>query len=799
VARRALPAAFATITKIIPPAFRRDRSSEPDPRTETKVVFGDYYAALAGAGMLSSSRSRPWPVERAVVEGFERIIWVHKSVETIAGQASRLKFELHQGDDVVDDHPLYRLLNVRANPMETGRQFRSRLGKQILLSKPGSFVEMTKARNGTPLRFDLLPPGRTRPVPGSLMSVQATGQLEFRLIDHYETIRADGTRAFIPAEDVIWFREPHPLDPYSGVTPLESAGMSVELDFFARLYNTTFMKNDARPGGIVGINGDMDDDDMKKLEETFARGPAEAGKLTVVAGEVSYVDSVVRPRDAQHGQTSDRAKIEILDAFGCPESMFGNAGGRTFDNAGQEGYNFWTITMAPFLDLQVTGVDELSEPELEGFFDVSHVPALAAAEAAKREEARAEWAAGLISIDQYLEATGKEPYDLPATRALVIASVATLIPTSAADQKALGGALVTLGQPPPPPPGTDPAAIEPGSTQAAIGASPSHPAPGHRDTGPAAIEASAEPDNHAGQPDNVSRTATAPAAPATKAIPPPRAQPPAPYLAVPVSAPQRLITACQVKSGPRPRQPAPPNSGSSEDEGSDTDAQHDQADQQAERLEAALALVLAALAARWAASALTPDPSLWQAQAQAAVTPLVAMAAAVAAARARAAIGSAGDQAPDPAEAFGEGVPGGPDTGTDVTATVTRMVGAAAAALAVRLAATPGIDIAHEAATWAAGIAVQAATAMVNAAADLAATIAARVTGKPLVRVWRTRRDNRVRETHRLAEGQQQPPGVPFLVGGEPLMYPGDPAGSPDLVYGCRCRVTHKIGTALAG
>jgi HK97 family phage portal protein len=798
VARRTLPAAFATITKIIPPAFRRDRAVQDDPRTETKVVFGDYYAALAGAGMLSSSRSRPWPIERAVQDGFEKIIWVYKSVETIAGQASRLKFELHQGDDVVDDHPLYRLLNVRANPMETGRQFRSRLGKQILLSKPGSFVEMTKARNGTPLRFDLLPPGRTRPVPGSLMSVQATGQLEFRLIDHYETIRADGTRAYIPAEDVIWFREPHPTDPYSGVTPLESAGMSVELDFFARLYNTTFMRNDARPGGIVGINGDMSDGDMEKLEATFARGPAEAGKLTVVAGEVSYVDSVVRPRDAQHGQTSDRAKVEILDAFGVPESMFGNAGGRTFDNAGQEGYNFWTITMAPFLDLQVTGVDELSEPELEGFFDVSHVPALAAAEAAKREEARAEWAAGLISIDQYLEATGKDPYGLPATRALIIANGTTLVPTSAADQKALGGALVTLGQPPPPPPGSDPSAIEPGSTPAAIGASPSHPAPGHRDTGPAAIESGTEPDNHAGQPDNVSRASAAPAAPATKALAPSPAQPPVTYQAAPVPVP-RLIASCQVKSSPRPRQPASANTSTADEgdaDGSDTDAQHDQADQQAERLEAALALVLAALAARWAASALTPDPVLWQAQAQAAVTPLVAMAAAVAAARAHAAIGGGPQQAPDPAEAFGAGVPDGPDTGTDVTATVTRMVGAAAAALAARLAASPGIDLARETAVWAAGIAVQAATATVNAAADLAATIAARVTGKPLVRVWRTRRDNRVRETHRLAEGQRQPPGVPFLVGGEPLMYPGDPAGSPDLVFGCRCRLAHRLGTA---
>lgn len=422
-----------------PPFLRRaDHPAQRD--SDLKVVLGDYYGALAAAGITSASRARPWPVERAVAEGYERLVYVFRSVEAIAGQASRLPFRLKETStgDILDDHPLYRVLNKKANPIETGRQFRKRLGAQILLSKRGAFVQLTQARNGDILRMDLLPPGRTRPVPSG------SGNTEV-LIDHYEVVRADGTRSDIPAEQVRWFREPHPLDPYSGVTPLEAAGMSAELDFFARLYNVQFMKNDGRPGGIVGISGDMEPDDMDRIERKFGHGPAEAGKLTVIAGEVSYVDSVVRPRDMQYGTLAGTAKQELLTAFGVPESVLGYAADRKYDNASQEHLNFWQITMPPYLDLQVTGLDDLSDDSIEGFFDVSQVPVLQAAEAQAREEKRTEFAAGLITPDEYRVATGQEPFDVPATRALYISSSVTPVPTSKADASALAGTIVSGG------------------------------------------------------------------------------------------------------------------------------------------------------------------------------------------------------------------------------------------------------------------------------------------------------------------------------------------------------------------
>ncbi len=50
-------------------------------------------------------------------------------------------------------------------------------------------------------------------------------------------------------------------------------------------------------------------------------------------------------------------------------------------------------------------------------------------------------------------------------------------------------------------------------------------------------------------------------------------------------------------------------------------------------------------------------------------------------------------------------------------------------------------------------------------------------------------RDDRTRDDHAEADGQVVAMGEPFIVGGEALLYPGDPAGSPENTISCRCTV----------
>ncbi len=52
---------------------------------------------------------------------------------------------------------------------------------------------------------------------------------------------------------------------------------------------------------------------------------------------------------------------------------------------------------------------------------------------------------------------------------------------------------------------------------------------------------------------------------------------------------------------------------------------------------------------------------------------------------------------------------------------------------------------------------------------------------------WITMSDSQVRHTHRDANGQTVPTGHEFEVGGEKLLYPGQPVGDPSVWINCRC------------
>lgn len=72
--------------------------------------------------------------------------------------------------------------------------------------------------------------------------------------------------------------------------------------------------------------------------------------------------------------------------------------------------------------------------------------------------------------------------------------------------------------------------------------------------------------------------------------------------------------------------------------------------------------------------------------------------------------------------------------------------------------------------------------------------------GEPGVgaKTWVTAGDERVRPDHAEADGQAVPLDQPFDVGGEQLMYPGDPQGSLEQIANCRCVVVYGGGAEIA-
>ena len=348
--------------------------------------------------------SDAWDIERAYREGVQKVTWVFRCIDAISGNQARLPVVLKKDNSsrgqIVNprNNPILDLLNSKTNDGENSFIFRYRLSAQLLMSSRGAFVEKVRGRDGRLIALHLLPPQHTRPIPDRK-----------KFVSGFEVDMRNGAKEYLKPEDVIWFRRPHPLDPYLSITPMESAGIAIEIENLAKLYNRHYLLNDGRPGGLLVVRGEIDDDDKDELKNRFRGNLSKTGATTVISSDdgVDFVDTSASPRDAAYMQMRQITKEEILSAFGVPESVIGNAAGRTFSNAGEEIRVFWTETMLPHLDLLARAFDELDE-NLYIDFETDSVPILIIAKQERTRYLMDEFQQGLISVNEYRDGTGKK-------------------------------------------------------------------------------------------------------------------------------------------------------------------------------------------------------------------------------------------------------------------------------------------------------------------------------------------------------------------------------------------------------
>lgn len=344
-----------------------------------------------------------WDIERAYREGLQKVVWVSRCIDVIAGNQARLPIILRKdnkpdGEIWTRNHRLLDMLNTKANQGENAFAFRYRLSSQLLMSTRGVFIEKVFGRNGEVIALNLLPPQFTSPIPDPR-----------KFVSGYQVDLPNGEKHIIPPERVVWIRKPHPLDPYLSLTPMESAGIAIEIENLSRVYNRNFLLNDGRPGGILVVRGDMSDDDISELKSRFRGNISMTGATTVIASEdgADYVDTGASPRDAAYVEMRQITKEEILAAFGVPESVIGNASGRTFSNAAEELRVFWMETMLPHLEPLARALDELDDNYYIDF-DTSSVPILIISKQERHRYVMEEYGNGLISANEYREATGRK-------------------------------------------------------------------------------------------------------------------------------------------------------------------------------------------------------------------------------------------------------------------------------------------------------------------------------------------------------------------------------------------------------
>jgi len=382
-----------------------------------------------------NSYTSDWDFERAVRDGFERVIWVAKGLDANATKVAEWPVKVMEGSapewrEVQDAFaPLMRKskLNEIDGPAYA---FLYKLALQFQISKAGVFVEVIPSKGGGIAALNLLPPGITRPIPDP--STFTAG---------YEITLPGGDVMTLPKYDprkragVLWIKRQHPSNPYSSWTPLEAAGISIDLDFYARVYNRNFLLNDGRSA--------------QELKARFSPGMGGVGRTTVIeADSISVQDTAMSPRDAQYAELRGITKEDIMLAVGVPETVLGNASGRTFDNADAE-IEVWLNTTVKGLARWIgEGLSPLTEGGFDDdrtvWFDWSNEEVLKRAQRKADDVAAARQAAGLITVDEYRQLAKLDPIGRPGSQVLWIPGGKAAVgqeadETAAGELKPIGG------------------------------------------------------------------------------------------------------------------------------------------------------------------------------------------------------------------------------------------------------------------------------------------------------------------------------------------------------------------------
>lgn len=260
--------------------------------------------------------------EYAQDRGMDLVVWVYRCVDAIANSQAGVTINTHKKGDplnsFVEMDNVFNILNSWSNPYENSFNWRYRLTAQLLLSTKGAFIEVSRTAGGKIMHAYLLDPGQVEVV-----------RHPTKFVDHYKVNRGTHMEE-VAKDDIIWVMiKPRPGDPYHQMTPITSAGVAIDTDYLARKFNANFLKNDGRPGMLIAINGDADQDTTAEILDQFRGGPAAAGMPVVIEADgMDVIDMQGKPRDAQWEEAIASAKDTILAAFGVPESVLGNASGR---------------------------------------------------------------------------------------------------------------------------------------------------------------------------------------------------------------------------------------------------------------------------------------------------------------------------------------------------------------------------------------------------------------------------------------------------------------------------------------
>ena len=214
------------------------------------------------------------------------------------------------GKQVARDHPAHRIISRRPNPWMSSFEFRETLMYHAVLTGNG-YAAINRV--GGAIK-ELIPI-----MPGTVTVKQLPN---YKL--HYEVRLNDGT-VTVPEENMFHLRGPS-WNGFMGLDTIKLLREAIGLAISTEENHARLHSQGARPGGILSTEGNLDDEQLKRIKAAwFAAqgGLGNAFKTAVLDGGMKWTPRAMTGVDSQHLETRKHQIEEVCRGFRVFPQMVG--------------------------------------------------------------------------------------------------------------------------------------------------------------------------------------------------------------------------------------------------------------------------------------------------------------------------------------------------------------------------------------------------------------------------------------------------------------------------------------------
>jgi HK97 family phage portal protein len=206
----------------------------------------------------------------------------------------------------------------RPNPFMTGEMFRE-IGWQYMELVGEWYWVLNRGPDGTGIPIEMWPvrPDRMEPVPHPK-----------NFLSGWVYTGPNGEMVPLLASEVIQLRYPNPMDPYRGMSAVQSLLADIDSAKYTAEWSRNFFLNSATPGGVVTFAKRLSDPEFTEFTTRWReqhQGVARGHRVGVLEQGATWTPNTYTMHDMQFVELRNLSREVIREAYRIHQAMLGNS------------------------------------------------------------------------------------------------------------------------------------------------------------------------------------------------------------------------------------------------------------------------------------------------------------------------------------------------------------------------------------------------------------------------------------------------------------------------------------------